>query len=788
LTEIDDALLMSRDEEARLEFMEQELQRELPASRIDALREKLVVLATAQQSVLQGLQLDYGAYLDTLVKLNVQEEAIVSTAEKFLAFIDKRILWIRSISPVGLTDIPATGISFRWIASQARWQSFLSSLVAWGREQSVQVFFTVFLFVFWFGIRWNLTKQLAQLGERAENHGCRDFTLTARALLATAFQALFLPMLITWMSAIFDRLPGADDLSRPLSAGLASSARVLLPLTLWWWIVTPKGLAECHFDWTRQSTQMVRFNIRWLLFTLPLVVCLFVVFKSTGNVLHERAAARFCFVVGSGLVAYFLFRVFSPTQGITLVQIAARNGGWIDHFKWVWFSVLCGIPLIFAGMALAGYLYTADQLMRRFYMSLALLSGTYVFGAACVRWIQLKRRMLAMEQAKERRAAAEAEAKKAAGDATAELVSGGDVGPAELAAIDLTAVNQQTRRLLSTFQLAVICFGLYFIWVGVFPALAKLDEFGLWQTTIEVQHEQSADGEVTDETMTVVQTRQYKWVTLGNLLAAVIIAAVAVVATLNVPGLLEIAILQRLPLDAALRYAVTTVTRYLIILLGTIWSLGWLGIGWSKVQWLVAAISVGLGFGLQEIFANFVSGLILLFERPLRAGDIVTIGDTTGEVVRIKTRATSIRDWDRKELIVPNKELVTGKVLNWTLSDTVNRICVTTGIAYGSPVEKARQIIEQIAVDHPFVEIDPAPTVTFEEFGDSSLNLTLRCYILIANMAKRLSVVNDLHTEIHRQLHEAGVEIPFPQRDLHIRSSSIPLRLNTAGGASETSE
>jgi len=139
----------------------------------------------------------------------------------------------------------------------------------------------------------------------------------------------------------------------------------------------------------------------------------------------------------------------------------------------------------------------------------------------------------------------------------------------------------------------------------------------------------------------------------------------------NIPGLLEIVVLQKLPIDTGGRFAVTAIARYLITVVGVVVAFGAIGVGWSKVQWLVAAISVGLGFGLQEIFANFVSGLMLLFERPIRIGDVVTVGGITGTVTRIRIRATTITDWDRKELVIPNKEFITGQVVNWTLSDAM---------------------------------------------------------------------------------------------------------------------
>ena len=160
------------------------------------------------------------------------------------------------------------------------------------------------------------------------------------------------------------------------------------------------------------------------------------------------------------------------------------------------------------------------------------------------------------------------------------------------------------------------------------------------------------------------------------------------VAFRNIPGLLEIAVLQRLPLETSARYAVTTLASYAIILVGVVMGAGSLGLRWNQIQWLATALTFGLAFGLQEIFANFVAGLIILFERPLRVGDIVTVDDVTGVVSRVRIRATTITNWDRKEFVVPNKEFITGKLLNWTLSDQVNRIVINVGIAYGSDTDR----------------------------------------------------------------------------------------------------
>jgi potassium efflux system protein len=164
-----------------------------------------------------------------------------------------------------------------------------------------------------------------------------------------------------------------------------------------------------------------------------------------------------------------------------------------------------------------------------------------------------------------------------------------------------------------------------------------------------------------------------------------------------------------------------------------------------------------------------VAGLIILLERPIRVGDVVTVDDITGAVSRIRIRATSITNWDRKEYVVPNKEFITGRLLNWTLTDKVNRIVINVGVAYGTDTERVKDLLLEIADSHPLVLKDPAPAASFDAFGDSSLNFVLRTYL--AALDHRLQVTHDLHTSINNAFNAEGIEIAFPQRDLHIRTT-----------------
>ena len=268
-------------------------------------------------------------------------------------------------------------------------------------------------------------------------------------------------------------------------------------------------------------------------------------------------------------------------------------------------------------------------------------------------------------------------------------------------------------------------------------------------------------------------------VTAADLGLALLLILVTLALVRNLPGALEFALIGRLPLDAGARYAATTIARYLVVFIGFGAAAQAVGIGWGRIQWLAAALTFGLAFGLQEIFANFISGLIILFERPVRVGDIVTLGDVTGKVTRVRMRATTITDWNRKELIIPNKELVTGRVINWTLTEAVTRTVIPIGIAYGSDVEQARELILEAARAQAEVMTDPEPSCWFEAFGDSVYELQLR--IWLPEPKHIPSARHGILDRIRHAFDAAQIEIAFPQRDLHIRSIEPVIRFKQEG-------
>jgi len=236
-------------------------------------------------------------------------------------------------------------------------------------------------------------------------------------------------------------------------------------------------------------------------------------------------------------------------------------------------------------------------------------------------------------------------------------------------------------------------------------------------------------------------------------------------------------VLSRTSLDIGQQYAFAQITGYAIFVFGLLIGLQWTGLNLGSLVILGGAVGIGLGFGLQNIANNFVSGLILLFERPIRVGDRVEVGDTNGDVVRIAARSTWVRTNDNVVIIIPNSEFINSHVTNWTANDRQVRFPIPVGVSYGSDPEQVRTVLEEVARSHPDVLADPPPEVIFTGFGDSSLDFELRVWTITRVQWPRI-LRSEIYFTIFKAFKEHGIEIPFPQRDLHLRSvdSPIPVR------------
>lgn len=242
-------------------------------------------------------------------------------------------------------------------------------------------------------------------------------------------------------------------------------------------------------------------------------------------------------------------------------------------------------------------------------------------------------------------------------------------------------------------------------------------------------------------------------------------------------------ILRRFHIDEGTSYTLSRITQYTIISIGALVSFQFVGIDLSGLAVIFGLLSVGIGFGLQNITSNFISGLIILFERPISVGDRVTVADIEGDVTEINIRATKVRTVNNISIIVPNSEFVSQNVINYSHGDPTYRLDINVGVSYGSNLETVLEAMREVADENPNVMKRPEPDVHLIEFGDSSWNMQLRTWI--NNVKDYPQIRNKLNQAIVRKFRERGVEIPFPQRDLHVRSS-VPLPVSDEGNKDDT--
>ncbi|MFZ0469584.1 MAG: mechanosensitive ion channel domain-containing protein, partial [Thiogranum sp.] len=256
-----------------------------------------------------------------------------------------------------------------------------------------------------------------------------------------------------------------------------------------------------------------------------------------------------------------------------------------------------------------------------------------------------------------------------------------------------------------------------------------------------------------------------------QLLWAILVFAVLLALTGWFKGRLNTKWLVKTRMEPSARDALVTTFGYVGVAIAVMVALSFAGINFASLAIIAGALSVGVGFGLQNIVNNFVSGIIMLVERPVRNGDWIVVGNTEGYVQRISIRTTTIRTFDRADVIVPNSDLISGQVTNWTLGNTWGRIKIAIGVAYGSDVETVIETLLDIANNNADVIKGnpqlPDPYVLFLDFGDSSLNFELR--VIIRDINQRLRVTSDINRAINAAFNKLGIEIPFPQRDVNFR-------------------
>lgn len=706
-----------------------ELLLQIPVRQRDALRPGLAQMVNSRVTLVEQLNNNINTLISLGISLQISQRQLQQMSADLKRTIDDQLFWVASSKPLDkawLTNFPKQAKN--QIDSLHLKQVTRNLWTTLKQNYPWVIVFGVFLALY----LWrqpSMRKRLNTLHDEV-GHFRRDSPWhTPRALALTVLLISPIPLALMCLGLMM--YLGREPVMPYLGLALLKVSLAWFVLHLLYRVLDQRGIAARHFQWGDSLVQRLHTLARrlaWILLPLVLVLGLH---GSLPLDAGGDSLGRATMLIGMFLLAGLLGRLMWRSEPLYHSRVL--------HFSAT--AVLILAPLLLAGITIWGYHYTAVKLAERFIDSLYLIVLWMLVEGTVVRNLNVAGRRLAYQRAVSKRQAAEARESQDS-----------EVPAVEVPEMNIQQINQQSLRLAKLALVIIFSVALYFTWADLISAASYLESVTLWQF--------DGDGINAGESVPI---------SAGDILGALVTLVLTFTLARNLPGLLEILVLSRMELRQGTSYAVTTLLSYVIVGFGLVTSLSTLGVSWDKLQWLVAALGVGLGFGLQEIFANFISGLIILFERPVRIGDVVTIGPLSGTINRIRIRATTITDFDNKEIIVPNKNFVTEQIINWSLQDTITRVIIKVGVAYGSDVAKVRQLLMQIAKNNPRVLKDPEPLVFFLNFSDSTLEHELRVHV--KELADRNQATDEINREIDRLFKENGIEIAFRQLDINLRDS-----------------
>jgi len=696
-----------------------------PGAVSQAEREVLLAILLARRELLRGIISIQSDVIDALNELQESYADHKEDVAEYKRFLDPLVLWLPSGSRL-------------WKADFSQIPEEIAVLVAAGAAIQLApgarlvglISLALVLLLLHAGLRQYQYRQNELIARPRE----ASIRFTALALVVSALRAAPAALMLAALASLFS----ADKNLLPvtMTAVLYSVAAWLFTAKLLSILCEREGVARKHFRWNEQLCDRLRLESRWFLrWLLPAFAVAAVLYRLYGTV---PLLGRLAMLAVTLWVAIHIARaIIGPMRANGRQVLSTLNSRL--QLTLALFFLAASVGVMF-GLRLS-VIMVINTVMNTLQAGIALAIGySFLFE-----WLQVARRRLRFEELLQAR------------EARPEQLQS-EMGVIDEAKENLADLGDETRQLLNAMAIAVGLCILYLLWAPILPVFDTMSAVTLWTSNVMVE------GQATVHR-----------ITLEIVVFIVLLLGVTIYASRKLPALVELVLRSRTDVSAGTCYTVSTLLNYLILGVGILIALSKLGLDWSKLQWLVAALGVGIGFGLQEVVANFICGVIILFERPISVGDIITVGGQDGVVTRIRIRATTIRDWDNKELVIPNKEIITGRLLNWSLTDTRLRLTLPVGVAYGSDAALALKILSEAVADDERVLTEPAPSIIFSDFGDSSLNMICRFYI--DNVDNMWPVKTALHLEIYRRFEEAGIVISFPQRDVHLDSEK-PLRIS----------
>ena len=701
---------------------------------------QLTNLLTERRKVASDLIKSLNNQLNLAISLELTQQQITQISDQIQSKLDQQSFWVKSNNPINLDWIKKLPMSLK-----AQFDG-IGKKIGFPTNFDNLPYLLTYVFILFviggliFKFKESIKQRLAVINGEINTLRSDSQWHTPLALFYTALLSLSGTL---WFLAACQLL-GFFFVKNPQEFWEWS-----LSMAGYWWffsfvlaILRPNGILVRHFGFAKESAASLQDVTKRIIVSVVLLLNTSIF----SNVMDTGLANDVLGEINTIVALLFCIVIIAPRFIRTEKSLSSTTTDKRDRTIFKIVRILLQlVPVVLIALIALGYYYTALNLITHIINTYIAWVVWSLVRHTIYRGVTVASRRLAYRRLQEKRQQKQQDLNDGSPSDDVVVITEQEEGLA------LNEVRSQLLRFADLFIWTALFAIFYYVWSDLVTVVSYLRDITLWQQTS------------TTEAGVVTET-----ISLFNLIVALIIVVITYILVRNIQGILEVLIFSRVKLSQGTPYTITTLLTYIFVAVGGAWAFSTLGMSWSKLQWLFAALSVGLGFGMQEIFANFVSGIILLFERPIRVGDTVTINDVTGTVAKIRIRAITMIDPDRKEVIVPNKSFVTGQVINWALSNTVTRLVVSVGVAYGSDLDLVKRLLLQAAHEQPSVLKDPEPRALFLTFGASTLDHELRVYV--GQVSERNDTLDALNRRVNELFAENNIDIAFNQLDIFIKN------------------
>lgn len=707
-------------------------------------------LIREQSDLLKKLIAGYDSIILELTKLKIANRQLIAAIEDVTDAAHRYFFWVADVNPITKTFPLELARDVIFVVASV---DTLSQLYQAGCDilQTPQtlflLIFAIVLVVIHIKAKSPYSKYLDQTSLCIGKVTQDSFSLTLKVIVYSLFMALPVPILWGIIGYVMQM-----NWQYPVVVALGYGVNAAAPI-LWVFIISahlasPNGLFIAHFGWSKTQVRsaMKYYQVSvWVVIPLMMLV---MGFDQYNNHQFSATIGRFCFI----LLCFALVFMTNSIHRAGLPLYIDKKGSGDNLLSRILWVILLAAPWVAILTACLGYLSTTQVLLGRLEFSVIIWFVLLVVYFLIRRWMWIQKRRIEFDRAKQRRIERLAQRAKNEEDNTNHgQPSLSSTETIEEPIIDLDVISAQSLHLVRSIINMIALISMILLWSELHSAFAFMENIKLWSTKIVINGNEIEQN-----------------ITLSSFFIAILIMMITVQLVKNLPALLELGILQHLDLTPGTGYAISTITKYIILIIGSLIAFSFIGIDWSKIQWLIAALGVGLGFGLQEIFANFISGLIMLFEKPVRIGDTVTIRDLTGTITKINTRATTIVDWDRKEIVMPNKAFITEQLINWSLSDSITRIVLTIPATIDADSQLVINILKKVAKECEYVLDEPEPQVYLVDIQEGIQLYELR--VFASEMSHRMPLRSGIQQLIIQEYRKHALELPFPPLQTNLES------------------